>query len=392
MSDENNKLKAAAIILAGGAGTRMGADKQYMRIGSMPMIERTTDIFLKSGLFSTIIVALSPDNVREHENYFRKLGVQVAPAGITRMGSLSNSFKFVPEDVDVVAVHDGARPFVKPELIKNCLKKAAKEKASVPAVPVKDTIKTISDNPEFVGQTLDRKQLMAAQTPQCYRRDLLKEILAAASKKLDYSDESQVLETLGVSPAFVLSDYNNIKITTPEDLTVAQAIVADEEGYSHTAICRSGFGYDIHRLVEGRPLRLAGVKIEHNKGLLGHSDGDAVLHAVCDALLGSIGAGEIGIFFPPTDITIMGISSLEIAAKTMEILEENRAKIVNIDVTIVAEEPKMKPNYKIMRESLASIFKMKLQDVSVKAKSHEGLGEVGQAKALECYATVSVIK
>ena len=157
-------------------------------------------------------------------------------------------------------------------------------------------------------------------------------------------------------------------------------------------VCRSGFGYDVHRLVAGRPLKMAGVSIDHDKGLLGHSDGDVVLHAVCDALLGSIGAGEIGIFFPPTNKAILGIDSIRIAEKTMAVLKENNARIVNIDVTIVAEEPKMKPLYSVLRESLAKIFEIPLQDISVKAKTHEALDAVGERLAIECYAAVSVVK
>jgi len=156
--------------------------------------------------------------------------------------------------------------------------------------------------------------------------------------------------------------------------------------------CRAGFGYDIHRLVPGRPLKMAGVSIDHDKGLLGHSDGDVVLHAVCDALLGSIGAGEIGIFFPPTDKAILGIDSVRIAEKTMTLMKENGATIVNMDVTIVAEEPKMKPLYPVLRESLSRIFSLPLQDVSIKAKTHEALDSVGDRKAIECYAVVSVVR
>jgi len=154
---------------------------------------------------------------------------------------------------------------------------------------------------------------------------------------------------------------------------------------------RIGFGYDIHRMVEGRELILGGLKINHPKGLLGHSDGDVVIHTICDSLLGSVGAGEIGVYFPPTDLAIMGISSRAIAEKVLEILEKKEAKINQIDVTIVAEEPKIKPYYEDIRKSLSEIFKTKLEDISFKAKSMEGLGEVGKGEAIICYA-VSAVK
>lgn len=155
---------------------------------------------------------------------------------------------------------------------------------------------------------------------------------------------------------------------------------------------RIGFGYDIHRLVEGRPLILGGIKIEHTKGLLGHSDGDVVLHSICDALLGSISAGEIGVYFPPTDLTLMGISSVVIAEKTLEILASKKARIINVDATIVAEEPKLKPHYENIRDSVAKLLKMDSGDVSIKAKSREGLGDIGHGEAIVCYASVSVLK
>ncbi|MCK5107020.1 MAG: 2-C-methyl-D-erythritol 2,4-cyclodiphosphate synthase, partial [Elusimicrobiales bacterium] len=137
-------------------------------------------------------------------------------------------------------------------------------------------------------------------------------------------------------------------------------------------------------------LIIAGERIKHKKGLIGHSDGDVVLHAVCDALLGSIAAGEIGVYFPPTDLTIMGVSSRSIAEKVLKILSARRAEIIQIDATIVAEEPQMKPHYAAMRKNLSEIFKIDIADVSVKAKSKEGLGEVGHGNAITCYAVASV--
>ena len=234
---------------------------------------------------------------------------------------------------------------------------------------------------------------MAVQTPQCYRKDILAGILKAARAGTDYSDESQVLEKLGIRPAVVKSDYRNIKITTPEDIVIAEAFMKEKKVKKASAQrMRFGFGYDIHRLVEGRPMILGGIRIEHTKGLLGHSDGDVVLHAVCDALLGSVAAGEIGVYFPPTDLTIMGLSSSTIAEKVLEILKTKKASIMNVDATIVAEEPRLKPHYENIRRSVAGILKLDLDYVSVKAKSREGLGEVGHGDAIVCYAVAGVLK
>lgn len=151
-----------------------------------------------------------------------------------------------------------------------------------------------------------------------------------------------------------------------------------------------GFGFDIHRMAEGRKLIIGGIEIPHKKGLLGHSDGDVVLHAVCDAALGAIAAGEIGVFYPPTDISIAGISSIVIAKRVLEVLKERNAEIAHIDATIVAEEPKMRPHYENVRKSLNDIFAIGLENISFKAKSHEGLGEIGRGEAIACHAVVTV--
>jgi 2-C-methyl-D-erythritol 2,4-cyclodiphosphate synthase/2-C-methyl-D-erythritol 4-phosphate cytidylyltransferase len=373
----------------------MGGDKQYLLLAGRPMIERTVEAFVASGLFDGVILALGPENLAKYGPGWEKAGVKTVPAGATRTESLRNAFQLVSPGAALVAVHDGARPLVDGALLKACLAAAAEHGAAVPAVPLKDTVKTVSADGKVFERTPARASLMAVQTPQCYQRGVLTAILAAAGRGKDYSDESQVLEGLGLKAAVVPSNYRNIKVTTPEDLVIAEAFMKDEKAVSTRVkipIARAGFGYDIHRLVEGRPLILGGVRIEHTKGLLGHSDGDVLLHAICDALLGSISAGEIGVYFPPTDLTLMGISSVAIAEKTIEILAAKKARIINVDATIVAEEPKLKPHYEAMRDSVAAILKMDRADVSVKAKSREGLGDIGHGEAMVCYATVSVVK
>ncbi len=386
---------AEAIILAGGSGARMGAEKQYLLLAGRPMIEWTVEAFVSSGLFSNIILALAPENLKKYGPAWEKAGVKTAAAGATRTESLRSAFQLVSPGAALVAVQDGARPLTDAALIKACLEKSAQYGAAVPAVPLKDTVKKVSAGGGEFESTPDRSGMLAVQTPQCYRREVLAAILDAAGRGKDYSDESQVLEKLGIKAAVVPSNYRNIKVTTPEDLIIAEALMKDEKSVtarSKIPLPRAGFGYDIHRLVEGRPLILGGVKIEHPKGLLGHSDGDVVLHAVCDALLGAISAGEIGVYFPPTDLTIMGISSMAIAEKTLEVLTSKKARIINVDATILAEEPKLKPYYEAIQNSVAKILKLDRGDVSIKAKSREGLGDIGHGEAIVCYAAVSVLR
>ncbi|MCX5784128.1 MAG: 2-C-methyl-D-erythritol 4-phosphate cytidylyltransferase [Elusimicrobia bacterium] len=392
-SRQTARPPATALILAGGTGSRMGADKQYLNLLSKPMIEWTVSAFEDSGLFSEIVLVLSPENIKKHGDWWKSRGVKLAPSGPNRTASLKSGFKKVSASSAVVAVHDGARPLVSRKVIAGCLSRALKTGAAVPGVALKDTVKKLSKDGKTFEATLERAAYMAVQTPQCYRRALLARALKASRPQRDYTDDSQLLEILGVKPAAVVSEYSNLKVTTPEDLIVAEALMNAKEAVKKTQPrARFGFGYDIHRLAGGRPLIMGGIKLDYPKGLLGHSDGDVVLHAVCDALLGSIAAGEIGVYFPPTDLTIMGISSVNIAEKTLEIMQAKKAEIVNLDVTIVAEEPKMKPYYDQIRKSLAKIFKIEIESVSVKAKSREGLGEVGRGEAIVCYAVASVVK
>ncbi|MCX7911116.1 MAG: 2-C-methyl-D-erythritol 2,4-cyclodiphosphate synthase [Endomicrobia bacterium] len=153
---------------------------------------------------------------------------------------------------------------------------------------------------------------------------------------------------------------------------------------------RVGYGFDVHRLVEGRKLIIAGIEIPCKKGMLGHSDGDVVIHCVCDAILGAIGAGEIGIYFPPTDLTIMGISSKTIAEKVMQILKNKKGVLNQMDIVIIAEEPKIKPYYEEMKKSLSEIFSLKPEDINIKAKTMEGLGDIGKGEGIICHAVVTI--
>lgn len=364
----------------------MGREKQFIPLNSRPMLLWSVETFSK--IADEVVVVLTPENRRNRETEIRAVSrkVKFANAGKTRMLSLKSGSAGISPLAELVAVHDGARPLVSERVVKACLKSAAEYGASVPAVSVKDTIKEVENG--FVKKTPDRNALAAVHTPQCYRRDIFDKILTGNLDE-DYSDESQLLEGTGAKIKTEQSDYANIKITTEEDLAMAEALMNKAKA-KKPKLQRFGFGYDIHRLIEGRPFIIAGETIKHKKGMLGHSDGDVVIHAICDALLGCVAAGEIGLYFPPTDLTIMGISSRVIAEKVLDVLKSKNARIIQIDATIVAEEPKIKPHYEQMRKNIAGIFGMDVGNVSVKAKSREGLGDIGHGEAVSCYAVASV--
>lgn len=371
---------SSAVIVAGGSGSRMGRPKQMLPLGGKPVLVRTVEAFLQTPEIKEIVVVTPSENRAELQKRFP--GIVFADPGKTRLLSVKNGFLKTSAASQLVAVHDGARPLVEPAHIIACLQAARQYGAAVLAVPVKDTVKVCEGG--FVQNTLDRAVLWAAQTPQCYRRPVLAEALEKFGQEEGATDESQLVEKLGIKVRVVPSSYKNNKITTPEDLIFAEALL------ENSVIYRTGFGFDLHRLEPGRKLFIGGAEIPHTKGFLGHSDGDLVLHALCDAVLGALCAGEIGILFPPTDESIKGISSVKIVKKVLEIVRSHHAQIEHIDATIITQEPKIKPHYETVRKSLAEVFEMPLENVSFKSKSHEYVGEIGRGEAAMCHAVATL--
>jgi len=382
-------MRAAAIIVSGGSGSRMGRPKQFLPLAGSTVAELSLKCFVSMAEVESVVLVLGADSFKEHGARLSGGKVTVVEAGPTRMGSVRNGFAALPNNIEIVAVHDGARSMITPEIVRATFAEAAKSGAAVAAVPVKDTLKIVERSETTVAETPERARFWAAQTPQTYRYSILKEALEKFAGDADATDESQLVERCGHKVSVVESSYENFKITTPEDITMAGAIIEAREGGRRES--RTGFGYDIHKLVEGRELWLAGVKLPHTKGLLGHSDGDAVLHASCDAVLGALGLGEIGIAFPPTDTKFKGLASKDIVANTLEKVAASGGEIVHLDATLIAEEPKLKPHYEKLKASLAALFKLPESRVSLKAKSNEGLDAIGRGEAIACHAVATVL-
>lgn len=379
-------MRAAAIVVSGGSGSRMGRPKQFLPLAGSTVAELSLACFAAMPEIESVVLVLGEDARREHGARLSAGKVKVVAAGPTRMGSVRAGFAALPDNVELVAVHDGARSMITPEIVRATLAEAARSGAAVAAVPVKDTLKVVAKG--VVSETPERARFWSAQTPQTYRYAVLKEALERFESDADATDESQLVERCGHKVAVVESSYENFKITTPEDITMASAIIESRRGARRG---RAGFGYDIHRLVPGRELWLAGVKLEHDKGLLGHSDGDAVLHACCDAVLGALGLGEIGIAFPPTDPRFKGLESKAIVAHVLEKTAAFGGEIVHLDATVIAEEPKLKPHYETLKASLAALFGLPESRVSLKAKSNEGLDAIGRGEAIACHAVATVL-
>ena len=367
--------------MAGGLGKRMGRPKQLLPLAGHPILWRSVEVFTQIPFVKQIVVVTTPENRDIIKQSFPE--VVFAMPGATRLASVINGVGALDPRVQAIAVHDGARPLVNAQAASRCLQSGFEAGAAVLAVPVKDTIKQVRKG--VVERTLERNALWQAQTPQCYQAAVLRRALDKFGHLQDATDESQLVERLGVQVKIEPSDYQNLKITTPEDLIMAEAFLQNGKQV------RTGFGFDLHRMQTGRKFIIGGVEIPHNKGLLGHSDADVVLHAICDAILGALCEGEIGLLFPPTDPTIKDIDSRKIAERVMEIMHAHQAHLTHMDVTLVTQEPKISPHYQAVRTSLARIFNMNEACVSFKSKSHEHVGAVGRGEAAECFAQVTLV-
>jgi 2-C-methyl-D-erythritol 2,4-cyclodiphosphate synthase/2-C-methyl-D-erythritol 4-phosphate cytidylyltransferase len=322
---------------------------------------------------------------------------RVIPGGGLRQDSVLAGLKTLPPEVEIVVVHDGVRPFVPVSLIESCLQEAEKSGAAMAAVPVKDTLKSVSAE-NVIKHTINRTGVWQAQTPQVFRKSLLLEAYSRAAQKKDFvaTDEAGLLELVGHPVKVVEGTETNIKITRQEDLILAKAILMEREngGKTREGVSQycSGYGYDAHRLVKGRPLILGGEKIKHDKGLLGHSDADVLTHAFCDALLGAAGAGDIGTHFPDTDQKFKDMSSLKILADVAALIANKGFVLQNADITIVAQKPRLAPYFESMKENLAAACMVDPGRINLKATTTEQMGFEGREEGMSAHAVVMLEK
>jgi len=372
-----------AIILAGGSGSRMGVSKNKVLLDLLgePVIVRSVRAF--QGMVNGIVLVSREEDVpamaRAMDSYH--LPVTIVRGGDTRQSSVWNGLCALPADCTHVLIHDGARCLVNEETIRRCMNAVEESGNGVAAVPAIDTIKQV-DCCEIVAATPDRSKLRAVQTPQGFNVELIRRAHEAARAD-DFlgTDDASLVERLGVPVRLTRGDRRNIKLTTPEDMKMAEAFLERD-----FPTLRVGQGYDVHRLVEGRDLILCGVKVPHTLGLLGHSDADVALHALMDAMLGAMALGDIGKHFPDTDEKYRGISSMTLLEHVTCLLHQHRARVANCDVTIVAQKPKLLPYIPAMRENIAAVLQLPLDRVNVKATTTERLSFEGHEEGISAQA------
>lgn len=375
----------SAIIAAGGAGRRLGAGtpKQLIDIGGGTMLQHAVRAFVEHPRITEVIVVV-PQAAEPVSGIPRRDSpappIRVVTGGPRRQDSVARGFDAADPKADVVLIHDAARPFVSADLIDRTIDAAAEHGAAIAAVPSRDTVKRVDGG--VITETIPRESIYLAQTPQGFRRDVLATALALGCAGAEATDEAALAERAGVRVHVVEGDAGNVKITTPADLDAARRRRSEAAATSP----RIGTGYDLHVLVEGRPLIVAGVTLPAARGPLGHSDGDVACHAATDALLGAAALGDIGRHFPDTDPQWKGADSILLLRETARLVRDAGFEPVNLDVTIVLERPKIKDAIDAMRARLAGALGIDLACVSVKGKTNEGVDAVGRGDAIAAHA------
>lgn len=380
---------ADAIVVAAGRSQRMdGIDKLAVDLAGRPLLAWSLGALAAAPEIARIVLVAAPERVAAVRGaaWLPAKVTDVVGGGRRRQDSVRAGFEALERDPggsDVVLVHDGARPLVQGDLVRRVASATARHGAAIPVVPVAETLKRLSG--ETVAGTLDRTGLGFAQTPQGIRRDVLRDVyrrLAAAGSET-WTDEAAMLEAAGVAVHVVAGDPRNLKVTVPEDLDRAAAWLAPPD-------TRTGIGHDSHGFGSGRPLMLGGVEITDAPALHGHSDGDVVLHAIADAILGAAALGDLGRQFPADARTPQGVASSELLLAVLDRVAEAGWRPVALDVTVVAARPRLSAHLEPMRSSIATLLGVDLDRVSVKASTGNLHGDEGAGRAMSAMAVATV--
>jgi 2-C-methyl-D-erythritol 4-phosphate cytidylyltransferase/2-C-methyl-D-erythritol 2,4-cyclodiphosphate synthase len=385
----------AMVIVAAGDGTRFAGKlpKAYTLLAGKPLVQYSVEQCLQHAEIDRVVVVYQ----QGHEAHLQPLlenfpELLTAQGGATRQISVRNGLAALAEQApDYVMVHDAARPFLSAPLLDRLLQ-ALKQghQAVIPTIPVQNTLKQVEN--QQVTHTPDRRSLQQVQTPQAFAYPTIQSLHQQVEASDAITDDAMLAEQGGIPVVTVAGERQNIKITYPEDIILAEQQMITYEN-------RVGFGYDVHKLVpheqhipnRHRLLRICGVDIPHDKKLLGHSDADVGLHALTDALLGALALGDIGQHFPPSDPRWRGADSTIFLMEAYKLLKDQQGKLINADITLIAESPKMSPHRDKMRERIAALLHVPIERISVKATTNESVGFIGREEAIAGQAMVSVM-
>lgn len=380
-------MTVAALLLAGGRGMRAGGDipKQYQKIAGKPILRRAVEAFLASPSIGLVQVVIHQDDDALYRDAIEGLVLPDPVYGgaerhLSALRGLESLETHAPK---TVLIHDAARPFVDQALIERVINLTKQGQGAIPALPVSDTLKRV-DTEGFIEATVDRSSLWRAQTPQGFEfSDILRAHQMRGAE--NPTDDAALFETAGGRVVIVLGEERNIKVTAPKDFERSAQMLN-----SHEKLVRVGNGFDVHRFGPGDHVMLCGIKVPHNHGLIGHSDADVALHALTDAILGAVGAGDIGQHFPPSDDRWKGAPSHVFVKQAAQHVLNAGGQIHSVDVTIIGERPKVGPFREQMRASVASMLGVPPTRINIKATTTEKLGFVGRSEGLAAQATASV--
>lgn len=393
MNSSTATPRTAAIIVAAGQNTRMPGEipKAYRMLAGKPVVEYSIKLFTKHPAFSAVVLVYNPQHLSHLKQVLvRYPKVITVEGGANRQQSVFRGLLALQErHVEQVMIHDAARPFVKVELVNRLLKSLTREQAVVPALSIRETVKEIGRN-QYVQKTANRDLLCAVQTPQAFDYSLICSLHEKFQKR-EATDDATLAEWKKIPVKLIEGDLENVKLTYPEDLIMAQRQFAQAE-------FRSGMGYDVHKLVphddhtpdKRRVLRLCGIDIHCRWKLEGHSDADVGLHALTDAILGAMAEGDIGEHFPASEPQWRGADSRLFLLEAKKLMQKRKAELVNADITLLAQQPRISPHRDEMRGAIARILDVPLGAVSIKATTTEGLGFVGREEGIAAQAVVTL--
>ena len=381
-------MTAVALIVAAGRGVRFGGDvpKQYVPLGGQPLLRHcVAHLALHPGI-GGVRVVIDPGARPHYEAAVDGLPVMdPVPGGASRRESVRLGLESLADTApDAVLIHDGARPFCRPDLVDRVLAGLKTHAGAVAALPVVDSLKRADSDNGVVG-SLDRAGVWRAQTPQGFRFQAILDAHRAATGRDDLTDDAAVAELAGLDVALVLGSEDNLKVTSPEDLDRAEGILARRQDD-----VRVGSGFDVHRFGDGNAVVLCGVEIPHDRGLAGHSDADVALHALTDAILGALGDGDIGRHFPPSDPQWRGAASDTFVRDAVARVRQRDGAIAHADITLICETPRVAPHAEAMRARVAAMLGVDPTRVSIKATTTEGLGFTGRGEGIAAQATVTL--
>ena len=376
--------RVAVVLLAGGQGTRAGFDvpKQLAMLGARPVMRWSLDAFSAHPAIVGGVLVANRDVVAAEA--LPRHWISAEP-GAERQQSVANALAALAdwEDEAFILVHDAARPGVTAGVIDRLLTALGAAEAVIPTLPVPDTL--VEQTADFAGEVVDRSALARVQTPQAFRLGTLRRAHAEAVEAAA-TDDAQLVRRLGVSVSTVPGDARLHKLTYAEDMAILAGLLGTGT-MTRTAV---GMGYDVHRLVADKPLWIGGIEIPYSHGLEGHSDADVGLHALTDAILGALGDGDIGDHFPPSDAQWRGAASHRFLGFAAERVTARGGRIDHVDLTIIAEAPKIGPRRAAMRARIAEILAIPLDRVSVKATTTERLGFTGRREGIAAQAVATL--